>query len=812
MADDPDHFPYNPQSQNLTVFKVQVVFCTILGLFIFFFFCMLRFKFPLVYGIRPYRNQLIRKLPNSLFGWCYVLHKIKDNEVLQISGLDSFVFLRFFKVGIKILLTLSVFSLLIISPFRYLIEGYLSDTSLIHVISDEDDKPKHKGFMFVYSLFTYVFTGIVLYFMFDESELIIKERQRYLASQSLVTDKTIRITNIPQRLLSEFALKDYIEKLGLGSVTQVSIVYDYSQLNKLFERRKSIVQKLERAYSSKFGLRRRIYSKDNVPSTVLNTSYSLLELENTQEPEAVPNSNGLFSRIFANSGTLKRLRPFGTKVDPIFYYSTELQGVDKEIEQLRFSANFQPINAAFVTLSSVEEAQLAAQAIISPKIFQMTTCLAPSPNDVNWDNFLINAKTKLIRKNAIELTVILVSALLVVPTRYITSLLKLSAIKKMWPTFGHYLESHKWVMTVVTGILPTYLFTIINVILPYFIYYITQYQGMISKGDIELSVIKKNFLYVFFNLFLIFTVFGTLSSYWSLLSDTTRIAYLLATSIKEMSVFYVNLILLQGLTMFPFKLLQVGDMFFLFWQYVMCYRLQTPRNYRDLFYKPAVFDFGLILPQHIFIFIITLIYSVISTQIVTSGLCYFILGYYTYKYQLTYSMVHLPHSTGKAWKIIFNRVVLGLFFFQLTMIGTLALESRYILAGLLIPLLAITAALQYVFNKYYAPLTTYIALESITNPPPPSEPDSSSHSPVLTPEILGEEEPLLRVPLRKRKSTIEEERELEQKYVYPLIKEPLDGPWIGFNGDFIEYIQYETDGTTLIPTVKVKKHTRVEYD
>lgn len=35
---------------------------------------------------------------------------------------------------------------------------------------------------------------------------------------------------------------------------------------------------------------------------------------------------------------------------------------------------------------------------------------------------------------------------------------------------------------------------------------LSQYQGLLSQADIELSVISKNFFFTFFNLFLAFTV------------------------------------------------------------------------------------------------------------------------------------------------------------------------------------------------------------------------------------------------------------------------------------------------------------------
>lgn len=91
-------------------------------------------------------------------------------------------------------------------------------------------------------------------------------------------------------------------------------------------------------------------------------------------------------------------------------------------------------------------------------------------------------------------------------------------------------------------------------------------QGMSSLGEIELSVISKNFFFVFFNYFIIFTVLGTFSNFYNFwqnfqdsLKDTTKVAYTLARSLQGLLAFYNNLVILQGLGLFPFRLLEFGS-------------------------------------------------------------------------------------------------------------------------------------------------------------------------------------------------------------------------------------------------------------
>lgn len=103
-----------------------------------------------------------------------------------------------------------------------------------------------------------------------------------------------------------------------------------------------------------------------------------------------------------------------------------------------------------------------------------------------------------------------------------------------------------------------------------------------------------------------------------------------------------------------------------------------------------------------------------STKILTSGLAYFIIGFYVYKYQLIFATDHLPHSTEKVWPLIFRRIIVGLLLFQLTMTGTLAgFEGGWVLSSCLFPLPVVTLCFLYDFEKNYLPLSKYIALSSI---------------------------------------------------------------------------------------------------
>ncbi|ODV63688.1 DUF221-domain-containing protein [Ascoidea rubescens DSM 1968] len=954
MDDDDPFIPgLDPRKRPQTVFKTQLILSIFLGLTTFLIFCNLRSRWPQLYAVRTLRRNDIKPLPKNLFGWIKILYQIQDEDILAYAGLDAFVFLGFFKMAIKIFTTFSVLAICIISPIRlYYTGNYDRDDITWSTTGDGDDNQPHKPedpddpddpddpnnfspYLWMYAVFSYIFTILVYYFLFDQTKKVVTIRQKYLGSQNSITDKTILINGIPKNLVNnKNLLKNHIEKLGIGKVNNISIVYNWNELKRLFDERNQLIRTLEVYYSKYLGLNISVYKyknpsvtpkfypdvisklqlhsasqisinetndsdhdndhdhaiNNNNSNSIANgdinnkrkknpikiknktktndlenqflspsqhpnnfqelnsSSSSIIYFNSTHNKNNIPNTTNITSlgndsdaliiqtdddnnhkKINDVNNLRKRnmKRPtirlgflglFGKKVDAINYYAIQLKKIDSEIIKMRTNLDdFKPTNSAFITMDTVASAQMAAQAVLDPKVGQLIAKLAPSPNDIIWENFSKTYLRRIIQDYSITFIMVITSFTLVFPVSSIAALLNLKTITKFWPLLGHLIEKSKWATTIVTGILPPALFTLLNVLVPYFYLYLSTKQGFISNTKIELSSVSKNFYYIFFNLFFVFTFAGVASNYWSLLSDTTKIAYLLANSVKSLSLFYVDLILLQGIGMFPFKLLQIGDVFLM--SISKLFYCKTPRDYRSIYYIPSVFDFGLILPQPILIFIIIVIYSIFSTKIVTAGLAYFILGFYVYKYQLMYSMVHPQHSTGQAWSMIFRRICIGLVIFELTMAGTLALENAYILAALQIPLIASTLMAYYRFEKDYFPLSNYIALRAIKSRPDNNNFDgvdennnnysSATSTPVNTissryydnPNIhhTDSEQSLstsdltnfVQNSLHKKKSTLDEERDEFQQYNYPYLTDKLEGPWIGFDKDLIYVVDYK---------------------
>lgn len=158
-------------------------------------------------------------------------------------------------------------------------------------------------------------------------------------------------------------------------------------------------------------------------------------------------------------------------------------------------------------------------------------------------------------------------------------------------------------------------------------------------------------------------------------------------------------------------------------------------------------------------------YSVLQSSwlILFFGLVYFLIGSFIYKYQLLYAMDHRQHSTGQAWLIICNCVVVGLLFFQIAMTGLLALRTAFYRSILIIPLLAGTVWFNIVFRRTFDPLMKFIALRSLGSNPPFGD--------VSPGESRYEHE-------TDRGRAVDEDDETGLRYINPSLIIPLEEVWL----------------------------------
>jgi calcium permeable stress-gated cation channel len=764
---------------------IQIIISVVLGLTAFLAFCILRPRWTGMYAARKKTKDeatALPELPDSFFGWIVPLWKITDQQVLASAGLDAYVFLTFFKMALKFLMITLFFSLIVIKPVhdafpedpdddgvpgnktkhnntKHVHEDMRRSINLLETSGGNHSNHTYVPFfpedfetdyLWMYVAFAYLFSAILIYLIIATTRQVIEVRQNYLGKHHTVTDRTIRLSGIPPDLQDEEKIKDFIESLDIGRVESVTLCRKWKELDTAMAERMTVLRRLEEAYTIYIGYRRVERNLESLPIAQPPPpgppAAAVADEDQHDESAGLIGANGpahLVPYERERPKTTIRYGRFGLhskKVDAIDYYEEKLRQADEKVKQLR-QKEFAPMPLAFVTLDSVAACQMAIQAVLDPSPLQLIANQSPAPSDVLWPNTYLSRRSRMIRSWTITGLIVLLTILWSVILVPIAGLLTTETIGKVLPQVGKFLKDHENIRSLVNTQLPTLFATILNVLVPYLYYYLSWYQGMIAQGDIELSAISKNFFFTFFNFFVIFTVLGTASTFYRFferfgdaIQDFRKIAYTLALSLQKFLTFYVNFIILQGVGLFPFRLLEVGAV-----SLYPIYRMgaKTPRgeiqvklilrrlrrvvkanmmipDYAELI-QPPIFSYGFYLPSALLIFIICIVYSVLrsSWSVLLAGAAYFFLGHFVYKYQLLYAMDHQQQSTGRAWGMICDRIFIGLIFFQLTTAGQLILKQAVTRSVLMVPLVLATFWCSVLFGRTYKPLLIFIALRCV---------------------------------------------------------------------------------------------------
>lgn len=472
------------------------------------------------------RATALPELPDSFLGWVIPLWRITEEEVLASAGLDAYVvgfshseiqlqdvlilvqYLAFFKMAIKFLLVTLFFALAVIKPVHDSHKevdppkkGLPTPSSVPELYSISNPVPvptitfEHvearsdwatyldigsgieysTDYLWMYLVFVYLFTWLMMYLIVSETRRIIEVRQEYLGSQTTITDRTIRLSGIPIELRSEDSIKDFIEDLEIGKVEKVTLCKNWKELDDRVTRRSVLLRKLEEAWTVHLGSRRVERSLETLP----------IVQPRPPGPEIGADDDADEGRHLLNDTDrdpdyvipYARQRPtakvwYGRfklrykDVDAINYYEEKLRRIDEEIQILR-KKDFEATPLAFVTMDSVASAQMAIQAVLDPSPLQLVANSSPAPSDVVWSNTYLSRSRRMLQAWSITVLIGVLSifwTILLVP---IAGALNTCTIHEVFPGLAETLDDNDFLRSLVNTQLPTLAVTLLNVAVPY---------------------------------------------------------------------------------------------------------------------------------------------------------------------------------------------------------------------------------------------------------------------------------------------------------------------------------------------------------
>ncbi|TCD61780.1 hypothetical protein EIP91_007958 [Steccherinum ochraceum] len=728
-GEGPDLPPGSPPTRKFEGpwFTTQLTLSLSIGFIAFLIFSYCRTRWPIVFAPRTVLKAFSpheAHVHSAFLGWILPTIRTSELAVLQIVGLDAAVLLNFFKMSFQLFSVCSIFAIAILMPLNLKnnidigdgrTDGPMDDDWPTNV-APEDDGPTPgqdwldmindaTSYLSVHLLFTYTFTILSLYFIYRNYRRFIRMRQLFsLEFVHSIPARTVMVKQLPQHLQTEKALAEYFENMGL-SVESINICREVGSLKKLIDKRTDALLKLESAWVNYLG-------NPAVMETPRTADQDVMPLVDVDEPDVEDQRK----KFVLPNRKRPTLRPgwFKAKVDALEYLEEEFQKVDELVNKRRRSGRFRATHTAFVTFEKMSSAQIAIQTVHATLPAQCITRPAPEARDIIWSAMGRPVGSAYAREFIVFGAMCLLFFFWVFPVSALASLLSYQEIKRVWPWLWELIDSNEQIRAIVQNSLPSISLITLNALLPFLLEGLTYIQGYPARSWIEYSLLKKYFLFLLVNVVFIFLLAST---YWQLVRDLAnspaKIPEKLAQQLQKGRArhFFLSYVILQGLGIMPLQLLNLGVLLPRMFYRALITR--TPRDFAEL-NAPPMINYGVVYPQAILVFVITLLYSVIQPLILIFGAVYFGVGYVVYKYKLLFVFYKPYESQGQAWPITFIRLIWGVVIFLIFMIGIFILKKAFIISSLLAPLLLFTVVWTWYVDKQFRPLSKYVSLSSVS--------------------------------------------------------------------------------------------------
>ncbi|KAJ6551627.1 hypothetical protein B0H19DRAFT_1158348 [Mycena capillaripes] len=724
-------------------FTTQLVLSTSIGLFSFLVFSYCRTRWPLLFaprtklkGFSPHEAHAHQ----AFFGWILPTIRTSEFTVLQIVGLDAAVLLNFYKMSFKLFSVCSFFAVTILMPINWKYNKETGDDEDWPGSGDSDwpeylaSRPANfristaangtnstlpgldwlgliseaNSYLSLYLVFTYLFTLLALYFIYKNYRRFIRSRQLFsLELVHSIPARTVMVTNLPRNLQGERPLAEYFENMGL-SVESVTVCRDVGSLKTLIEKRTEALLELETAWVSYVGNPSTVEEYDPEASGVL----PLVDVESGGGQQQ--------QRLVVPHRKRPTIRPrwFAPKVDALEFLEARFKEIDEKVRKRRL-AKFKATQVAFVTFEKMSSAQVAIQVVHSPSPLQCKTYPAPEPRDIVWSNMTPSQLSIQTRDIFVLAMIALLFFTWIFPITALAGLLSYEEIKKTMPWLGRLIDSNDQVRAIVQNSLPSVAMITLNACLPFILEGLTYQQGYRARSWVEYSLLKKYFLFLLVNVVFIFLLASTyLQLLYDLANFPAKIPEKIALALQAGKArnFFLSYVILQAFGIVPLQLLNLGVTIPRFFRLFVT---RTPRDFAEL-NAPPMINYGIVYPQAILMFVITMLYSVTQPLILIFGAIYFGNSYVVYKYKLLFVFYKPYESQGQAWPITFVRLIWGVMIFLTFMTGFFLLQNTYASSKLsyfitimLAPLLVGTVLWSWYVEKALKPLSEFVSLSSV---------------------------------------------------------------------------------------------------
>lgn len=522
-------------------FATSLVINTVVASVFLLLFVLLRPHFRQHFAIRNYIFAVDQSkqqqtdhvppptMPIEFRGWMRQFSKISEMFVLYSAadGLDSFMFVRLFKLTGTILLLTSLYALPVLLPVNITAEY---SNSIDRLSAGNIPQGSHRFWAHLFG--QCILVGISIWLLHREYRIFLSRRHDFLRDRyERGSGQTALIRDVPDQLRFSSALDQSLRQVH--PVESVTIVREYSQLAQLIEQRDSARDSLARAYAEELetlGARPRHLDGVQTVDSIDFYRQQLKDLEYDIEKLC--------------SGDCDRddeqQRGFRQVESPQLLHSPPVQpaaGASAEVNP------FPSYPAALASFGSVQD----TIRFIDQSPAGLTVTRAPlDPRDLDTTVLGATKWQRILRRLLMIAAMFGLMIVWTIPVAFIASLSNLDELEKRVPALAPLVESNAVVKSFLQGFLPSLAMLIFMKILPIILKRMAIFQAIPLKSHQDHSVMTRFFVFLVVNFFLLQIVSSSfLNVISSIITDPASTIRLLAKGLPSVSTLYITFLMLQ---------------------------------------------------------------------------------------------------------------------------------------------------------------------------------------------------------------------------------------------------------------------------
>eukprot|EP00898_Chlorokybus_atmophyticus_P005530 jgi/Chlat1/5979/Chrsp4S06187 len=382
---------------------------------------------------------------------------------------------------------------------------------------------------------------------------------------------------------------------------------------------------------------------------------------------------------------------WGPRLDSVAFYSAQLQVLEEQIQ------------------AESTRGVMAERTPSAVVVFRTRASATIARQDVNWARLRLGSTELTVRRALVAAAMFFLVVFFFVPVGIISGLAQIRYLQRL-PVIKR-LVAVPFIRALLEGFLPSVALLLVLSMMPPLTLALSSMQGPISKSRMHRAAVSKFFLILVCNVFLGYTIGGTLwGQLQAILDHPRRAVEILGASVPSTATFFLTFVATRALLSFPFELLRP-------WALIMALvdmaqgalkgRRRMPAYKEEVPYHQEV-------PNHLNVIVLGLTYAVIAPVLLVAALLYFSLGSLVWHHQAGVLNVYerTYESGGKLWPLVHNRVLAGLLIAQLTLIGVFGLKAASHQVLILLPLPFMTLAYYLWSNSRFMKPCKYLSLDT----------------------------------------------------------------------------------------------------